>query len=482
VDVPLRDVAHLVEGDGRQELADERELHVDARAGLAGQEVRDVFAGVGAALALVALLPGPLVLGQQLALGAVELGGGEAVAADPLRLREQRGEATGDLAVGHDGAEHLRVRVAADGPSGRRGAQEGRVPAARHLGQPRVHHRVEQRLHQAAPVVADAALGQLGVLEDHGDAGHARFRIGGHADQRLGMAGKVVGGTRRAGRRRRDFAELVLDPALGLDGIDVADHRDRHPVRPVPFTRERAQPRRIRALDDVGIPDGEPLRVARAVHEDGELQALQARVRALAQPPLLQHDPALLVDLVLAQRPAAREVGEDGQALLHETAAIGGHLEHVHGLVEARVRVRVGTEARADGFQEPHELARCEVLAAVEGHVLEQVGEAALVVLLEDGSGVDGQSEGRAVLGAPVAADVVGHAVGQAAAPHGGIEGEGILQPVGRRGGRRSGGGRGRPRTGGRGVRRPTAQVPSPGRPTTAVELSQPRLRSQSPC
>src|SRR6185503_6060002 len=82
-----------------------------------------------------------------------------------------------------------------------------------------------------------------------------------------------------------------------------------------------------------------------------------------------------------------------------------------------------------------------EVLAAVEGHVLEQVGEAALVVLLEDGSSVDGQAEGRAVLGAPVAADVVGHAVGQATAPHGGVEGEGVLQPVGRRGGGRGAGG-----------------------------------------
>ena len=60
---------------GGQELAHQGQLDVDAGAGLAGQEVRDVFAGVGAALALVALLPGALVLGQELAPGPVELGG-----------------------------------------------------------------------------------------------------------------------------------------------------------------------------------------------------------------------------------------------------------------------------------------------------------------------------------------------------------------------------------------------------------------------
>ncbi len=449
VDVAQGDVADFVEGDGGQELPHQRQLDVDPGAGLAGEEVGHVLPGVRAALALVPLLPGALVLGEQLAARAVQLGGREAVAAHALRFREQGAQAGRDAAVGDDGAQHLRVRIAADRAARGRRAQEGRVPAARHLGQTRVHHGVEQRLDQAAPVITDPALRKLGMLEDDGDAGHAGLGIGGDADQRLGVAGDVVDGTRGTGRGRRDFAQLVLDPALGLDRIHVTDHRHRHAVRPIPFARERAQPGGVRALDDVGIADGQALGVTRAVHEDGELQALQARVRALAQAPFLQHDPALLVDLVLAQRPAAREVGEDGETLLHEAAAVAGHLEDVHRLVEAGVRIGVRAEARADGLQEPDELAGGEVLAAVEGHVLEEVGEAALVLLLEDGAGIDGQPQRHPVLGPRVAADVVGHPVRQPAATDGGVEGERVLQPVGRRGGRGAGAG---PRTGRRRV------------------------------
>ena len=152
----------------------------------------------------------------------------------------------------------------------------------------------------------------------------------------------------------------------------------------------------------------------------------------------------------LLERPPAGEVGEDGEALLDETGAVGRHLQHVHRLVEAGVRVGVRPEARADGFQEAHELAGSEVLAPVEGHVLEEVGEAALVVLLEDGAGVDGQPQGHAMLGPAVAPDVVGHPVGQAAAAHRRVEGKRILQPVGGGGGGGRGG-RG-PRTGWRRV------------------------------
>ena len=57
-------------------------------------------------------------------------------------------------------------------------------------------------------------------------------------------------------------------------------------------------------------------------------------------------------------------------------------------------------EARADRFEERHQLARLEVLGAVEGHVLEEVREAALIGILLDRAGVDGQPH-RHALGGP---------------------------------------------------------------------------------
>ena len=124
------------------------------------------------------------------------------------------------------------------------------------------------------------------------------------------------------------------------------------------------------------------------------------------------------------------------------------HLEHEDGLVEARVGVRVRAEARADRLQERDELARPEMLRAVEGHVLEHVGEAALVLLLEHGARVDGQAQGDAVLRAVVVADVVRDAVREAPAAHRGVERHRLVERVG------GGGVAGVwPRRGGRGAR-----------------------------
>ena len=430
-------VAHLVERDGGQELPHQRQLHVDAGARLAGEEVRDVLARVGAALALVPLLPGARVLREQLARGPVQLGGGEAVLAHALGFGQHRAQAGGDAAVGHDRAEDLRLHRPPQRPGRRGGAQEGRVGAPRHLGQPRVEHGVEQRLHQAAPIVDDRLLVELGVLVDHGHAGDARLGVGGHAHEGLGMRGDGGLRARGSGRRRGQVAQRSADPLLGLRGIDIAHHRHRHAVRPVPLSRERAQARGIELPDHVGKADGKPLGVARSVQEHGKLDALQARVRALAEPPFLEHDAALLVDLLLAERPSAGEIRERGEALLHQAAPIGGHLQHVHRLVECGVRVGVGAEARADGFEVGHQLAGREVPAPVEGHVLEHVRQPPLVLLLEDGPRVDGQAQGHAVLRPLVAPDVVGHPARQRPAADDGVEGERILEPV--RGGARLG-------------------------------------------
>jgi hypothetical protein len=67
----------------------------------------------------------------------------------------------------------------------------------------------------------------------------------------------------------------------------------------------------------------------------------------------------------------------------------------------------VRTEARADTLEEGDEFARLEVLRAVERHVLEEVRQAALVVLLVDRADIDRQPQRHATCRARVAADVI---------------------------------------------------------------------------
>ena len=99
--------------------------------------------------------------------------------------------------------------------------------------------------------------------------------------------------------------------------------------------------------------------------------------------PFLDHDAAFLVHLLRIQCEPACEVGECVQPVRHDLGRVSRQLEHVNGFVEAGVRVHVRTEAGARALEVRDELARLEMRAPVERHVLEEVSEAPLILGFE---------------------------------------------------------------------------------------------------
>ena len=69
-----------------------------------------------------------------------------------------------------------------------------------------------------------------------------------------------------------------------------------------------------------------------------------------------------------------------------------------------------------------------KVQRPVEGHVLDEVRESALVFVLEDRSGIDGEAELRSPLRLPVQADVVAQPVRQRADRNLRVDRNGIVQ------------------------------------------------------
>ena len=153
-----------------------------------------------------------------------------------------------------------------------------------------------------------------------------------------------------------------------------------------------------------------------------DLRLLHARAGAEPAAPLLDHDAALLVHFARVQRDAAGKVAQRVEAAPHGTRAVGRHVQHVDGFVVARVGIDVRAEPRADRLQVLHQLARLELGAAVEGHVLEHVRQAALVVGLVVGAGPHRQTQQDAVAGPRVVADEIDEAVGQASGGDGRVE------------------------------------------------------------
>ncbi len=81
----------------------------------------------------------------------------------------------------------------------------------------------------------------------------------------------------------------------------------------------------------------------------------------------------------------------------------------------------MGAELHADALEVGDEFAGREVFAAVEGHVLEEMGEALLVVGLVDGAGADMDLDGHFAWRVVVLAIHPGHAVVEFAAQNAGV-------------------------------------------------------------
>ena len=95
------------------------------------------------------------------------------------------------------------------------------------------------------------------------------------------------------------------------------------------------------------------------------------------------------------------------------------------GLVDAGVGIEVATELHAERAAELDKVVALEMLRAVEGHVLEEVSQAALALLLLDGAHTLCNVEVGHMLRPLVVADVVGEAVVKLADAHILVNGDG---------------------------------------------------------
>ena len=94
------------------------------------------------------------------------------------------------------------------------------------------------------------------------------------------------------------------------------------------------------------------------------------------------HDVALSIDGLLGERDAVRPVFQNHHARIDGRLACRGHVgEEINRLVGGGVGIQVAAILHADALQIFLQEVVLEVVGAVEGHVLQQVGESALALL-----------------------------------------------------------------------------------------------------
>ena len=123
-----------------------------------------------------------------------------------------------------------------------------------------------------------------------------------------------------------------------------------------------------------------------------------------------------------------RPVLENLERVVDDLLGVRRYLQHVHGLVETRVRVHVRAETHPDRLHVVDEFLFLEMFRPVERHMLEEVRQATLVVVLEYGTRIDDEPELRPLLGLGVVPNHVAETVLQLPGADGRIDREGLIE------------------------------------------------------
>ena len=370
-------------------------------------------------------------------LVAIELALREAKLHDPLELGEERFETALRAAVGDQRRQGRERRGPhEESPIGLRRV-ERRIGPLRDFGEALRQQTREEPIDHALPIRADRALLAGRRHVGHGDRGGGRLAVG-----RQRVEGLVVRGHReqRPRLRRRgggNRPEVRLDHRRDDRGIEVADGDHRHQVRTIPIRVELPQPGGGDLLNDLRTADGRSVGIARALQQDRQLRVTQPRCGTQTLPPLFEDDAALPVHGGRLERDVAGPILHDEQRAIDHGGAVGRNLQLVHRLVEARVCVHVRAEPHAERLDERDHVLAGKMLGAVEGHVLDEMRQPPLIVVLEHRPGVDDQPQLGAPARLPVRPHEILQPVGEPAFADLRIDRDDLGQRVGRRRGRR---------------------------------------------
>ncbi|MBA7662306.1 hypothetical protein ES703_70334 [subsurface metagenome] len=99
---------------------------------------------------------------------------------------------------------------------------------------------------------------------------------------------------------------------------------------------------------------------------------------------------------------------KDLERLFQNSPVLGGYLEQVNGLIESRIGIEFRAVPHADGLQVINNLLFFKILSAVKGHVLHEMGQSLLVIILQHRSGINHQSQLSPVFRLKISVNIVG--------------------------------------------------------------------------
>ena len=229
------------------------------------------------------------------------------------------------------------------------------------------------------------------------------------------LGGEGAGRGGRFGGGGTPVAEPGADRGLDLRRIEIADDDQggvaRH-VFAVPEVLERLGARRLQRL--VGA-DRQAADIVRAGVEELDLVEVIADLEPVPVALFGKDHPALALHRAGIEAQLADRLAHQHQRDAQQFLVAFGEVEPVGGGLETRGGIGVRAEGQAVAFKQLDHLALGHVGRSVEGHVLDEMGKAALGVLLVQRAGIDLHAHQRRAPGRGVGADRVAHPVRQLA-------------------------------------------------------------------
>ena len=253
----------------------------------------------------------------------------------------------------------------------------------------------------------------------------ADLRIGLVGIHGLGLCRRDAGIFRSRIDGRGDIGELGPDAGLHVVEIDIAHNGDSLQIRTIPLMIEVQDLLALETVDYLERTDYGAVGVLGTLIDEVGLAAHHPVAGFVAQAPLFADDAALCIQIGLFAGDVARPVVQDHQDRIHEAFAGQGYgRDIIHRLMPAGVSVHVVAEAHAVFGQEIQQVLAGVVSRAVEGHVLQKMGQAVLVVLFLQRAHVVDDVELRYAGRILIVIEVIGHPVVQAANAESGIVGD----------------------------------------------------------
>ena len=218
-------------------------------------------------------------------------------------------------------------------------------------------------------------------------------------------SGLIGGGT------RLPVGEMLRDRRLDDRRIEIADdhqHRIGGHIFPLP---ESAQTCGIRSRESLFRTDRHPLGSARLGEEEFERIHRVAQRVGVARAPFRQHHAALARHCLLVEGQFARRLAHQHQGRVEQIRIRARQVELVLRALHPGRCVGVRPEGEAQPFEQSDHLALGHIGRSVEGHVLDEMREAALVIALVERSGGNLHADQRGVLGPVVAPDDIAQPV-----------------------------------------------------------------------